>query len=212
MIDLMLNVRRRFWPGVSTETVQTYLEELTKFKAELNTMYFTYLHNLFGSDNLIKEIRELIDKELKICSFYFEYKKRCESEPDFNQWIFKDKEDIKPRWGWEEVHGEQWIKTNGKLKAIIQFDRSGKRVKISLSFENDSPTLSFIDRYIKNKIRPVHLKNETSIANKVDEFKTMADAYLSDHEYPQYCAEKASIDTLNKLLWINDSVGKEAEI
>ncbi len=211
MIDLMLNVRRRFWHGVSTESVQNYLEELTKFKDELDTMNFTYRHSLFGSDKLIEDIQELVDKEIKFCSFYDEYQKRSESEHSFNQWIFNNKEDIKPRRAWDEVHGEQWIKTNGKIKAIIQFDRTGKRVKISLNFENDSSTLSFMDRYVKHKFKPVHLKNETSIANKVAEFKMKADAYLSDHEYPQYCAEKTSIDTLNKLLWINDSVEKEAE-
>ena len=207
MIDLMLNVRRSFWHGITTESVQTYLEELTKFKDELNTMHFTYLHGLFGSSVLLKKIQELINRELNLCAFYEEYQKRCESEPQFNQWSFKEKEDIEPRYNWE-VLGEQWVKTNGKIKAIIQFDRSGKRVKISLSFENDSATLNFMDQY---KIRPVHLKNETSIANKVAEFKMEADAYISEHEYPLYCAEKTSIDTLNKLLWINDSVGKEAE-
>ena len=206
MIDLMINVRRRFWYGVSTEEVQDYLDGLTKFKDELESMHFNYRHNLFGSDKLIKEIQELVDKEIKVCSFYFEYQKRYESEPNFNQWIFKEKEDIKPRWDWENVPGEQWTKTNGKSKAIIQFDRSGIRVKISLSFENDSSALNFMPQ--ENKIRPVHLKNETSIANKVAEFKMTADAYLSDHEYPLYCAEKTSIDTLNKLLWIKESVGK----
>ncbi len=210
MIDLMLNVRRSFWHGITTESVQTYLDGLTKFKDELESMHFNYRHNLFGSDKLIKEIQELVDKELKLCAFYEEYQKRCESEPQFNQWSFKEKEDIEPRYNWE-VLGEQWVKTNGKLKAIIQFDRSGKRVKISLSFENDSIALRFNARFVENKIRPVHLKNETSIANKVAEFKMAADAYISEHEYPLYCAEKTSIDTLNKLLWINDSVGKEAE-
>lgn len=206
MINYILNVRRMFYPCVSTETVQVYLKELTKFKDELHTMHFTYLHNLFGCRDLLKEIQELIDKEINFCSFYFEYQKRCESEPNFNQWIFKNEEDIISRW---EVHGEQWIKTNGKIKAIIQLDRSGKRVKISLSFENDSSTLGFMDRYVKNKFRSVHLKNETSIANKVSDFKMKADVYLSEHEYPQYCAEKTSIETLNKLLWIKDIVEDE---
>ena len=206
MIDFMLNVRRRFWPEVSTETVQNYLEELTKFKDELNTMHFTYRHNLFGSDKLINEIQELVDNEIKLCSFYQEYQKRYESEPHFNQWIFKEKEDITPMFNWVDVKGEQWTKTNGKIKAIIQFDRSGKRVKISLSFENDSATLNFMDRYEENKIKPVHLKNLTSIANKVVEFKMKADACISNHKYPIYCAEKTSIDTLNKLLWINNSI------
>ena len=206
MIDFMLNVRRRFWPEVSTETVQNYLEELTKFKDELNTMHFTYRHNLLGSDKLINEIQELVDNEIKLCSFYQEYQKRYESEPHFNQWIFKEKEDITPMFNWVDVKGEQWTKTNGKIKAIIQFDRSGKRVKISLSFENDSATLNFMDRYEENKIKPVHLKNLTSIANKVVEFKMKADACISNHKYPIYCAEKTSIDTLNKLLWINNSI------
>ncbi len=206
MLDLRINIRRRFWHGISTEEVQNYLEELTKFQEKLDTMDFMYRHNLFGSDKLIKEIQELVDKELKLCSFYQEYQKRYEAEPNFNQWILKEKEDIPPRGGWREAHGEQWVKTNGKLKAIIQFDRSGKRVKISLSFENDSIALSFMGRYEETKIKPVHLKNEASIAKKVAEFKMKADAYLSDHEYPQYCAEKTSIDTLNKLLWINNAI------
>ena len=210
MIDFALTVRRMFWHGVSmAESVQTYLDDLTKFKDELNTMRFTYTHNLFGSDKLLKEIQELISREIKLCSFYSEYQERCASEPNFNQWIFKKKEDINPRYGWQEAQGDQWVKTNGKLKATIQFDRSGKRVKISLSFDNDSSALSFMDRYGENKIKPVHLKNETSIANKVAEFKIKADAYLSDHKYPGYCAEKNSINTLNKLLWINDSVDSQ---
>lgn len=79
-------------------------------------------------------------------------------------------------------------------------------MKISLSFENDSSTLSFMDQYVKNKIKPVHLKNETSIVNKISDFKMKAEAYFSDNEYPRYCAEKTSIDTLNKLLWINARV------
>lgn len=207
MIDLMLNIRRRFWDEVSTDTVQDYLKNLIKFKDELKTIHFTYLHDLFGSNDLIKEIEELVDKEINLCSFYFDYQKRCESEPNFNQWVFKEKDDIEPKWG-REAQGDQWVKTNGKIKATIQFDRSGKRVKISLSFMNDSAILNFMGRHVE-KIKSVHLKNETSIARKVDEFKTKADTYLSDHEYPIYCAEKLNIEILNKLLHINGSAEKE---
>lgn len=75
MINLMLNVRRRFWTDVSTETVQVYLKDLTKLKDELNTMHFTYLHNLFGSEGLLKEIRELVDKELNFAPFTLSIRK-----------------------------------------------------------------------------------------------------------------------------------------
>jgi len=207
MIDLILNVRRRFWYDVSTDAVQTYLEELTKFKDELDNMSFTYTHNLFGSDALLKEINELIGKEIKLCSFYHEYQNRRESEPNFNQWVFTAKEDVKTLFPWNVPDGGQWTKTNGKIKAIIQFDRSGKMVKITLNYENDSSTLTFIDRHNEKGVpKPVHLKNEDSIANKVEAFKMMADTFLLENEYPQYCSEKTSIDVLNKLLWIDDSV------
>ncbi len=206
MIDLEIKIRRA-WPlwkddfGVSD--VENYLKELRETEENIRVNSFNYEHVLFGNDKIIESVRKLISQETKYCEFFIDHQKRI-LEPDYNKWVFLKKEDIKPLSDWMKPQGEQWIKTNGRVKATIQFDRSGSLVKIKASFENDNEYLNFIDYETNARVeKTAHLKNEENINKKVEEYKTYADRMMGEYIYPRYTPEKNMIDLLGKLLCVN---------
>jgi hypothetical protein len=195
MIQTEIAIRRGIglWGGVSPETVKRYREELEALKKQLSDFSFLYERTLFGGE-LRKALIDEIDEELKYCLFYDEFNHR--SEPNFGQWVFRKQEDINAdKQDWQKVPGDQWTKTNGRVKAIIQFDRRGLMVKISLSYENDSTNLKFYERHYhyKEGIQEAHLKSEASIEARVQQFKDEADAYLNEHLYPLYSQHEAEL-------------------
>ena len=120
--------------------------------------------------------------EISYCNFYRECTER-QKEPNFNQWTFLKKEEIKPLYGWQKPQGEQWTKTNGRVRATIQYDRSGIMVKLTLSYKNDSPTLEFIEN-VKDVV--AHASKESSINAKVVDLKKTAEAFMGVHLLPRY--------------------------
>jgi len=204
MLNMEVNVSRRqfFWQEVSLQMVEAYLKELNEMKEKLASFDFDYEHTLFGSKELLSSVNSSIDTEIKYCEFFKEYRSRRENEPLFDQWVFTKKEDIIPQSEWNPPQGEQWTKTNGRVKAIIQFDRSGLSTKITLDFKNSSP-LDFLDSYRKPQPSDrTHLRNEASINKKIEEFKARADAFLKEHEFPRYEHTKRDLDILKRLLCI----------
>jgi len=205
MIDVEIRVKREpsFWQEVSPKMVEAYLKELIEEKEALNKFGFAYEHTLFGSKNLLDKLNQSINSEISYCEFYKEYNRRRETEPNFSQWILTRKEDIKVVQTWDPPQGEQWTKSNGRVKAIIQFDRSGLTVKITLKFEEDCEALKFLPDYNWQKQIPTaHLKNEESIEAKVKEFKAKADEFLSQHLFPRYEPAQTNLDILKRLLCI----------
>jgi hypothetical protein len=183
--------------------VEAYLKQLNEMKETLKNFGFAYEHSLLGSKQILDSLNRSIDIEIKYCEFYKEYNRRLETEPNFGQWILTKKEDIKTVREWDKPQGEQWTKTNGRVKTTIQFDRSGLTVKITLKFEDDCEALKFLPDYNWQKQIPTaHLTNEKSIEAKVKEFKTMADEFLSQHLYPRYEPAETNLDILKKLLCI----------
>jgi len=183
--------------------VEAYLKELNEMRETLKNFGFAYESVLFGSNKLLDSLNRSIDTEIAYCEFYKEYNRRRETESNFDQWILTKKEDIKTMQEWDRPQGEQWTKTNGRVKAIVQFDRSGLTVKITLKFEEDCKALKFLhDHDCQKQIPTVHLTNEKSIEAKVKEFKTMADESLSQHLFPRYEPAETNLGILKKLLCI----------
>lgn len=204
MITTKIEISRSsgLWGGVSPETIKRYREELEALKKQLHDFSFLYEHNLFGAGELIKALATSIDEEVEYCLFYDEFRQR-QNEPNFGQWVFRKQEDIDlDTPNWQKVTGDQWTKANGRVKAIIQFDRTGLMVKITLEYRNDSPHLKFIEesRYSAAKYPTVHLKSEASIQAKVQEFKNEAEAFLNEHLYPLY--SQYEFELLKQLLCI----------
>jgi len=140
-----------------------------------------------------------IDQELEYCLFYDEYQNRKASTPNLGEWVFTKQEDIEPEYSWREVPGEQWTKTNGRIKATIQLDRTSLMVKITLEYKNDSNHLKFYEAPYREKPSVTHLKSENSISDKIQELKNEADAFLMANLSPHY----SQYDLLNQLLCLN---------
>lgn len=200
MISPEITIRRSsgLWGGVSPQTVETYRIELEDIKKQLGDFSFQYEHTLLGSKDMMAGIQAAITEEISYCLFYYEYQEK-KSEIDFEEWVFTKQEDIKAKDTWNPPPGEQWTKTNGRVKAIIQFDRTGKMVKLTLHYENDSSNLRFVDPSRYNNPKVFHVKSEASIKNKIQELKEEADAFFNDHLYPLY--SQYDIDLLKQLLW-----------
>lgn len=205
MITTGIAIRRGsgLWGGISPEAVKRYREELEKLKKELQDFNFIYGHNLLGSEELMKSLQREIDQEIKYCLFYDEYRNREASDSNLGKWVFTKQEDIKPKYDWQEVPGEQWTKANGRIMAIIQFDRTGIMVKITLGYKNDSECLKFYEAsYGSVKLPTAHVKSEDSLNAKVQEFQNKADAFLVDNLNPRY--SQYEVDLLKQLLHLKE--------
>ena len=194
MIQTTIAIRRSsgLWGGVSSETVKRYREELEELKERLDAFSFIYEHNLFGGE-VLKALRDEIEGEIKYCLFYEEFKLRL-SEPTFSEWVFT----MKPK-------GEQWTKTNGRIKAIIELDRTGIMVKVTLRYENDSRNLIFYEENRYTKSPYWHLKSDASIMAKVQELRKEANAFLNEHLNPLYSQYEAKL--LRELLHLEGNNG-----
>jgi len=200
MLNTEISIRRTFalWQEFSAKSVEIYLKELNEMKEKLKAIGWDYQRSLFGSKDLLEKLENSLGTEISYCNFFKEYLTR-RLEANFDLWVFTKKEDIKTLYEWKKPQGDQWTKTNGRVKATIQLDRSGAMVKISLEFENDSLQLQFLEH---KECQPCHVKTESSIAEKVQAFKTYADAFMKEHEMPRYCSERAEYDILQKLLCV----------
>ena len=143
MLTTQIVIRRGsvLWGGVSPDAVQRYRQELEELKKELDSFSFVYDLNLLGSKTLMEGLQAVITEEITYCQFYDEYRIREASDSSLGQWVFTKQEDTEPLYHWQEVPGDQWTKTNGRVKAIIQLDRTGTMVKITLEYKNDSEYL-----------------------------------------------------------------------
>lgn len=182
------------WGGVSPESVKRYLGELEELKKQLTDFSFLYERTLFGGE-LRKALCTSIDEEIEYCLFYEEFGKR-QNEPDFGKWVLRKQEEINAHSEyWRQAPGDQWTKTNGRVKAIIQFDRGGLMAKITLDYQNDSSHLKFFEHGYNTTIptATAHLKSEASIEARVEQFKSEADAFLNTHLYPLYSQNEADL-------------------
>lgn len=203
--DFTLMIKRESWDyrdGVTPATVQERLKALTE--------YFDWVHreggwiarnHLFLSKELVEQVEAKLKQEIDYCKFYLELQER-RKEADFDKWVFHKKEELPPSW---DVQGDQWIRANGRIKAIVEIDHSGKMTAISVKFRNDSTTLRFMDDYYgQPKIQPSHAKNPQSITEKIEEYKRYADNFLKEHQYPQYNGEARSFTLLKQILCIEE--------
>ena len=199
MITVELNIRRYsgLWGGVTSETVKRYKEELEQMQKDIQD--YTHERILFVSPEITNGLKSAISQEIKYCLFYDEYLQR-QSETKLGQWAFRKQEDIPDLSGWKKAPGEQWVKTNGRIRAVIQFDRTSVMVKISLEYENDSASLNFYERAYHHQVPTVRLRNENSIKEAVRQFKRDADRFLEDLMFP--AGASTEFNTLQELLHI----------
>lgn len=199
MITPELNIRRysELWGGVTPETVKRYREELEQMQKDIQD--YTHERILFVSPKLVSSLSSAIGEEIKYCLFYDEYLERL-SDSKLGQWVFRKQEDIPDLYGWKKAPGEQWVKTNGRIKAVIQFDRTGIMVKITLEYDNDSKNLKFYERSYRQHVPTFRLKNENSIEEAVRELKRDADRFLEDRLFP--LGSNTDFNTLKELLHI----------
>ena len=184
-----------------TEGVQKYLKELQETRQKMGHEWYHATYFYFVDRECVKKIAEIIDKEIVYCEFYLEHQERKKAE-NFNQWTFIKREDVHfVSYDKEIADGEQWTKTNGKVKATIAFDRTKKTVGLEVSFVNDSHKLDFIDYHVNAEIcKKSHMKSLESIQDRVEEYKRYADKVLKEHQFPSWTPEKTRFDLLKKLL------------
>jgi len=201
MIDFSITIRRTWF---DIEGIEQYEKAIEKKLEQLKDT-FEIREALINKD-LIAAMKRALKKELDFCEFYKIYKDRYLNELNFNEWIFTKKENIKPRWGWNDIEGDQWTKTNGKVKAIILVAKREKNTKVQLSYENDSHSeLGFIESdYGSIELDPHYLRNPDSIKQRIKELKGQADHYLKTHLYPRWNTEITNMKGLDKLLCIKD--------
>jgi hypothetical protein len=197
MVSVKLEIRRSndLWGGVTPETVKRYLGELEAEKEKLSKLF---LDSMFLNREMMEKLNSLIDQEISYCHFYEEYRKRS-SEPNFNTWVFTKQADIKQKYDWIPVLGDQWTKTNGRMKATIQYANTGSMTKLTLSYRNNCESLNFYDDNRKDG-HSVHLKSEASIQANVNEMKILGDSFLAEHLYPVYTRNDEKV--LSELLWV----------
>jgi hypothetical protein len=197
--DFNLTLRHESWEfkELTEENIEKQLHQLEEYQKWLKTN-----NHLFLDSKLYTLIADAVQREIEYHRFYLEFH-AARREPGFNQWIFTPKEKVVNRYSWNEPH-DQWTRRNGRIKAIIEIDRTGVMTKISVSFENDSETLTFIDSYYgQPKVKPSHAKNPKSIQRKIKEYKEFADRFLKEHLFPHYNIEQRSFSLLKTLLCID---------
>ena len=201
--DIYIRRETMFWDDFSSSYVQEYAIKLQEAREELNKIRWVYESKLWGNRSLIDKMINEIDTELKYCQFYEEYAEREKTDPMLNTWVFIKKEDVKPVREWMKPQGDRWIKTNGRIKATIEIDRSGVMTKLTLRYENDSASIEFMDRYRSNKSENIaHLRNEESIKQRISDFKEQVNQEIKQRMFPIYYTEKRNYDVFKKLLHI----------
>ena len=158
------------------------------------------------NEELLKEMQAALETEIKYCQFRTEYLNAIANESGFNDWVFT--ENVESGY-WEKTTGDEWVRTNGRIKATIRIippKTEGKMTRIELKYRNDSNVLTFIDH--SEETRPTHnLKNPESIKERIKELKKEADEYLDSHLYPRWHVEERNLKGLNKILCIQKRRG-----
>ena len=189
-----------------SEDVKRYLNNLEEAKDLLKNSAWTVNRLLLNDSSMEKNVMEEIEREIKYCKFYIDLQERKNNEP-LNQWIFIKKEDIEEPSYYREPTGEQWVKSNGRIKAIIQFDRTKKMVGLEVKFENDNQILQFYDSYYddKNLSCKSHLKSPESIDKRVEDYKAYADEVMKNRLFPRWNQEQKNFHLLQQFLAIKEA-------
>ena len=209
VINIMHVFRRnQFWQGINEERVRGYNEELIEAKESLEKINWISRDFLDINNKKVEEKIGIINDEIELCNFYFEYCEKQKGE-NFDKWVYVKKEDrerLLHEVEWS-IKGDCWVRGNGKIRMLIDFDTAGSMTKITLSLQNDSDHIAFItSRYGGcEEIISSHLKNGKSIDKRVREYKEKAEELMREYQYPRYCAELNNIRILEQLLHIKEA-------
>jgi len=209
MIETGLMIRRsnKFWSGFTASAVDEYLNELKTFQETLKKFGWEYESILFGSNKLLKSIENIITDEIKYCEFYVEHQK-IKKDVNFQKWVFTKKEDVKSLYAWMTPVGDQWTRSNGRIKATIKIDRSGIMTKLTLFYMNDNQYLNFTEKNsFGDPVIKAHLRNEFSINKRIIGMKAFAETYQREHLFPLYTLEHSNFMSLENLLCVESCTG-----
>lgn len=200
-MDIALTMPRNqwLWRGVSPKSVGEYLKQLRREQKRFDDGEFALPRPFRLSDDARCKVLTLIDDEIRLAEFYFELRGR-RKEPDFDQWVFVQREDRQPQ-GWREPTGDVWVRSNGRLKAEIEIDRTRTMVRVSLRLQNDSDQLIFYLRDGGREICHRFLRNKASIESEVARLKQHAESEIQRHLLP--CRAQCEQDILGQLLHVD---------
>lgn len=174
------NRNRFFFKEVNTEMVAKYKQQLLTFQEWLGDNYFDDV--FFVSKERLEYLKRICTDELEICDFYLTYSSVAR-QSTFDKWVtIEEKErDSENREGTQR-EGKAIIKTNGKIKAVIEIKDNTTTTKITLSIQNDNKFLQFWkDR--TECISERNLRNEKSINEEIEHLKEVADKQMQEHPY-----------------------------
>lgn len=200
--------KREIWNFTSEnrdEVIGNYLKKLKNTKKVLKDMSWE-LWSILKMKFDETEIFSNIDDEIKLCEFYFEYKKKSKDK-DFNKWIKLTADHVNKEFYFIRRNYKEdtkfYFRRNGRVRVLIIVEKNEKTTKVSLNLSNDSKFIWFLEDDYKSYFNEVyfsHLKSEDSILKKVEEYKNLADTSSFKIRNPYYSEELRQAGFLNVLL------------
>lgn len=196
MIELDIIVRRPYFDI----SIEEYEEWLKKKLAQLKDTF--EIREALVNEGIIKKMISVLEDELKYCEFH-KNMAQLRTETGFNTWVFTEQKDVKTLYPWNEPEGDEWTRTNGRIKATIRIIKKQKTTSVQLIYKNDNSILTFTDSIEGKK---THLRKEESINRCIEELKAEADKFLSTPRkmYPSYNSEITNLLKLNRILFIEN--------
>ena len=196
MFEFAIIEKRYFWKPIDSASVGGRIRELGRQKKDIEKCKYEITGLIGISTEKMGEYICALDDEIKLCKFYYEYNKKAKDE-QFNTWKYE--ESFKPH---DYVVARPcWVRTNGKLRAIINLVSGISTTDVKLTIENDSKCLEFMEKAVE-VVSSRHLKNKESINAEIERLKKMAELKFKEHEFPRYKLEVKRFENLKKLLHI----------
>lgn len=196
-------VERPWWDtdDIGEELVKKYLKEIRVFQKEIKAVEYGVKEAFFVGEEVQKQVRRALEREAELCEFYLAFLKR-ERKGELNKWVFKENHKIND---WARPT-DRYEYTTGKVKSVIEIDKSSVMTKITLYYKNDSGIayLNFSRYEHETKIESKHLKSEKSIKSYIEELKQISEETLKGFQEERWSEEKRNMDFLKKLLHISE--------
>ena len=211
----MLHVINRGWTffdldDMNDKKIGKYLERL-KIEKERFREYDRNMPSGLKMDKLFEELIEIVDHEIKICEFYFEYNKKRGNCEYFNKWKFFKAEDRPDLHDYNRSSSDDaWILTNGRCLAVIEKKDNKSSIKVSLKMENDSNVFEFYQKYTI-LITYKNFRKQESADRFAEELKELAVEKLNEHLLC-CCPEVGNVMCYLKLLHLDMSIEDENKI
>jgi hypothetical protein len=206
-------VIRKFYKGISKESVGNWIRDLEHEQKELKNLSWTARESLGASKERIEELQDAVDKEMKLARFYLDYFKHTK-EQNFNEWVLsKDEEE-----GYNRKENkrckysvDKWAKRNGRIGVVIKIippNAWTHSTRVSLSIFNDNSIFVFYEKggeKYPEELSYTNLRNSESITEQVATYKKEAEDLFNQYSYPTYFRDAKKMEELNTLLHIKQN-------